>query len=144
MTWLILESAKRIPITLFEATDVLDAGPIYLQHTIKLAGSELVDEWRALQALAMIKFCLEWLDRYTELISQAKPLQWEASFYLRCRPTYSQLDPQRTLAEQMNLLRVADNQRYPALMEIRGRHYEVLIQPAPLTHNAISPPSPPA
>lgn len=31
MTWQILEGASSIPITLFEATAALDAGPIYLQ-----------------------------------------------------------------------------------------------------------------
>jgi UDP-2,4-diacetamido-2,4,6-trideoxy-beta-L-altropyranose hydrolase len=144
MTWQILEGSNCIPITLFEATPALDAGPIYLQSTVELTGTELVDEWRALQAEATINLCLNWLDRYTEVISLAKPQQGEASHYRRRRPTDSQLDPQRTLAEQMNLLRVVDNQRYPALMEIRGRRYEVLIRPAPFTHNASAPPSPPA
>lgn len=78
------------------------------------------------------------------MISQAKPQQGEASYYPRRRPADSQLDPQRTLAEQMNLLRVVDNQRYPALVEVRGRRYELLIQPAPFTHNSITPPSPSA
>ena len=63
MTWQILEGASQIPITLFEATAALDAGPIYLQRTIPLQGTELVEEWRALQAEATIALCLEWLDR---------------------------------------------------------------------------------
>jgi methionyl-tRNA formyltransferase len=79
MIWQILEGAERIPITLFEATDALDAEPIYLQHTIELAGSELVDEWRALQVQATINLCLAWLDRYSQVISQAKPQKGEAS-----------------------------------------------------------------
>lgn len=36
MTWQILEGASRIPITLFEKTAQLDAGPIYLQQPIEL------------------------------------------------------------------------------------------------------------
>jgi methionyl-tRNA formyltransferase len=96
-TWQILEGASQIPITLFEATAALDAGPIYLQRTIDLQGTELVEEWRHLQAEATINLCLEWLDRHSELIAQARPQQGEASHYLRCRAADSQLDPERSL-----------------------------------------------
>ncbi len=135
MTWQILEGASEIPITLFEATAELDAGPIYLQHRIDLQGTELVEEWRALQAEATIALCLEWLDRYAEVLAHARPQQGQASHYHRRRPADSELDPQRSLAEQFNLLRVVDNQRYPAFVELRGRRYALQIQPAPPTRN---------
>jgi UDP-2,4-diacetamido-2,4,6-trideoxy-beta-L-altropyranose hydrolase len=138
MTWQILHGASRIPITLFEATAELDAGPIYLQCSIELQGTELVEEWRALQAEATISLCLEWLDRYADVLEQARPQQGEASHYHRRRPADSQLDPQCSLAEQLNLLRVVDNQRYPAFLELRGRRYELLIQPVPPAKGARS------
>jgi methionyl-tRNA formyltransferase len=139
MTWQILGGSNQIPITLFEATAALDAGPIYLQRTITLQGAELVEEWRVLQAQATMILCLDWLDRYAEVISRALPQQGEASHYRR-RPADSELDPQRSLAEQLNVLRVVDNQRYPALVELRGRRYELQIQPAPLRSS--QPPGP--
>jgi RimJ/RimL family protein N-acetyltransferase len=144
MTWQILEGVRQIPITLFEATAELDAGPIYLQHTIDLQGTELVNEWRALQAKATLALCLDWLDRYAEVLEQARPQQGAASHYRRRRPTDSQLDPQRSLAEQLNLLRVVDNQRYPAFVELRGRRYELQIQAAPPTSKSTPPHSPSA
>ena len=142
MTWQILEGASQIPITLFEATAELDSGPIYLQHTIALQGTELVEEWRSLQAEATIALCLEWLDRYAEVLEQARPQQGDACYYRRRRPADSELDPQRSLAEQLNLLRVVDNQRYHAFVELRGRRYELLIQPAQPTSKSTPPHSP--
>lgn len=127
MTWQILEGASQIPITLFEATAALDAGPIYLQRTIPLQCTELVEEWRALQAEATIALCLEWLDRYAEVLKHARPQQGEASHYRR-RPADSHLDPQRPLAEQFNLLRVVDNQRYPAVFHWSVRRDALQIQ----------------
>lgn len=132
MTWQILEGASEIPITLFEATADLDAGPVYIQRTIDLQGTELVEEWRALQADATINLCLEWLDRHSDVVAKSLPQQGEISHYRRRRPADSQLDPQRSLADQFNLLRVVDNERYPAFVELRGRRYELQIQPAPL------------
>lgn len=141
MTWQILEGASEIPITLYVATAELDAGPIYLQRTIVLQGTELVEEWRALQAEATIALCLEWLDRNAEVLAHAGPQQGEASHYRRRRPADSELDTQRSLGEQLNVLRVVDNQRYPAFVELRGRRYELLIQAAPLRSQ--EPPGPP-
>ena len=130
MTWQILEGASCIPISLFEAVADLDAGPIHLQTSINLNGTELVNEWRQLQAEATINLCLQWVDRYRELIEAAHPQTGEPSHYRRRRPADSQLDPERTLAEQFELLRVVDNDRYPAFFEWRGRRYGLLIQPA--------------
>jgi RimJ/RimL family protein N-acetyltransferase len=130
MTWQILEGSNCIPITLFEATEALDAGPIYLQHIIELRGTELVEEWRALQARATIRLCQEWLDRYGEVIREARLQKGDASHYRRRTPADSQLEPQRSLADQFNLLRVVDNKHYPAFVEIEGRRYHLQIQAA--------------
>lgn len=129
MTWQILEGASSIPITLFEATAALDAGPIYLQQQIALQGYELVEEWRALQAQATLELSLSWFDRYQQVVAAAQPQYGEASHYSRRRPADSQLDPELTLAEQVNLLRVVDNQGYPAFFDWFGRRYELQVVP---------------
>jgi methionyl-tRNA formyltransferase len=128
MTWQIMEGLSRIPITLFEATAELDSGPIYLQQEIELQGNELVEEWRALQAKATLELCLAWFDRYQEVVALAQPQQGELSHYRRRRPADSELDFERPLAEQFNLLRVVDNQRYPAFFHFSGRRYTLKVQ----------------
>ena len=124
MTWQILEGASSIPmITLFEAVADLDAGSIYLQQKIALQGQELAEEWRVLLAQATLDLCLAWFDRHQEVVHAAQPQHGEASNYRRRRPIDSQLDPELSLAEQFNVLRVVDNQRYPAFFHWRGRRY---------------------
>jgi len=132
MTWQILEGASSIPITLFEATADLDAGPIFLQQQIKLQGHELVEEWRTLHAQATFELCLAWFDRYREVVAAAQPHHGEASHYRHRRPADSQLDPEGSLAEQFNLLRVVDNQCYSAFVHWRGRRFVLQVQPEPL------------
>lgn len=127
MTWQILEGTSCIPITLFEATAKLDAGPIYLQKQIELTGQELVDEWRAIQAQATLELCLAWIDRYKDIVAAARPQTGEPSHYRRRRPADSQLDPERSLVDQFNLLRVVDNQKYPAFFDYRGRSFRIHI-----------------
>jgi len=128
MTWQILEGASSIPITLFEATPELDAGPIYLQQQMALHGHELVEDWRALQAQATLELCLVWLDRHREVVAAAQAQIGEPSHYRRRRAADSELDPQRSLAEQFNLLRVVDNHFYPAFFHWGGKRFTVQVQ----------------
>ena len=128
MTWQILEGGSSIPITLFEAVADLDAGSIYLQQKIALQGHELVEEWRVLLAKATSELCLAWFDRHQEVVNAAQLQHGEASHYRRRRPADSQLDPELSLAEQFNLLRVVDNQSYPAFFHWRGRRYILNLQ----------------
>lgn len=76
-----------------------------------------------------MELCLTWFDRYREVVAAAQPQHGEASHFPRRRPADSLLDPKRSLAEQFNLLRVVDNQRYPAFFHWRDRLYELQIAP---------------
>jgi methionyl-tRNA formyltransferase len=129
MSWQILEGKSRIPVTLIEAVDAVDAGPIYLQEQIELTGTELNPEWRALQARATLKLCREWVQAYPSIRERARPQEGAGSVYARRRPEDSRLDPRKTVAEQFNLLRVVDNENYPAFFDMNGRRYSVRIVP---------------
>jgi methionyl-tRNA formyltransferase len=123
ISWLIIEGDNRIPITLLEAADEVDAGAIYLQVWIDLMGNELSPRWRQLQADETIKLCQEFVSEYPSILNQARRQEGEASFYPRRRPNHSELNPNKTIAEQFNLLRVGDNKRYPAFFDLAGNRY---------------------
>jgi UDP-2,4-diacetamido-2,4,6-trideoxy-beta-L-altropyranose hydrolase len=129
MTWQVLEDRRRIVVSLFEATPEVVAGRIHLQATINLDGSELIEEWRDLQAQATGELCSRWIDGYPGVIANATEQVGKPSFYARRRPVDSRLDPAASLAQQFDLLRTVDNSRYPAYFEYRGRRYMLLIQP---------------
>lgn len=123
MTWQILEGENSIPLTLFEAAVELDAGPIYLQTLLRLEGHELVEEWQTLQAKTTIQLCLNWFDHYKKIIPAAQSQSGETSNYRRRRPEDSRLDLEAPLINQFNLLRVVDNQKYPAYFQLHNRTF---------------------
>jgi methionyl-tRNA formyltransferase len=125
LTWRILEGATHLTVTLFEAADAVDAGPIYFQREIRFEGHELVDELRALLEDATRELVLEFARAWPNV--SARPQEGEPTFYPRRRPIDSKLDPDRSLAESFNQLRVVDNDRYPAFFEYRGHVYELRI-----------------
>lgn len=130
LTWQVLEGASRIPVTLFEAAESVDRGDIYLQEWIELEGNELVDDLRSLQVNATINLCQHFIREYPKILKSARPQVGEATYYPRRRPDDSKIDPDRTIREQFILLRVSDNQRYPAWCYINNKKYILRIDRA--------------
>lgn len=127
MTWQILEGAMEIPFALIEAADEVDAGAIAGRGAVVLAGTELAPEWRDLQGRKTVELCLEFLAQ--PVPSAGVPQEGEPTHYPRRRPGDSRLDPERSIAEQFDLLRVCDNERYPAYFDHRGRRFTLKIEP---------------
>lgn len=133
LTWQILEGKSQIPVTLFEAAERVDSGSIYLQRMISYAGHELVNDLREKQGQATVEMCLEFVHRYPDILSEAMEQNGEESFYPRRRPEDSRLDIDKSIREQFNLLRVVDNDKYPAFFDFHGRRYVLKIYEASTT-----------
>ena len=123
LTWQILEGKNRIPITLIEAAEKVDSGVIYVQEWVEFEGHELIDELREAQAKTTINLCKRFVDDYPQILDKAHEQVGEKSFYSRRRETDSELDPSRSLEAQFDLLRVVDNQWYPAFFYLNGQRY---------------------
>lgn len=125
MTWQILQGHNNIPICLIEAAVDADSGDIWLQDTIALQGHELCDEWRTLQGEKTLELCLRFVSDYTAIRSRKQ--NGHPTYYPRRYPKDSKLDPDTTIRDLFPILRVADNQRYPAFFELNGHRYFVHI-----------------
>lgn len=125
LTWQILAGHNRIPVALLEAAEAVDAGNIIYREYLEFEGHELIGELRRALADLTLALCQRFLaeDRPPDGI----PQQGEASYWPRRGPADSVLDPERSLAAQFNLLRVVDNDRYPAFFDWQGRRYRLRI-----------------
>lgn len=128
-TWQILEGKNIIPLTLFEATEQFDSGDVYLRDELKLDGTELIREWQAKLGMMIVDMCLRFVEQFEKgQLSGVRQCGGE-SFYARRHPEDSKLDVRKTIAEQFNLLRVVDNEKYPAFFEMNGRRYMLKVFP---------------
>lgn len=125
LTWQVLEGKNKIPITLFEAINEVDAGDIYAKEYIQLEGHELIDEIKHLQGKKTQDVIMEFIEKYPNINS--KPQEGKTSYYPKRTPKDSELDIYRTINEQFNLLRVCDNERYPAFFRKNGKKYLIKI-----------------
>jgi len=129
LTWQILEGRSEIPISLIEAVDAVDSGNLVLTDTLIFEGHELVSELRQAQGQATVALCRKFLDCDHPLAGT--PQQGSDSLYPRRRPEDSRLDVDRSLLDQFNLLRVVDNDNYPAFFDHAGHRYLLKIEKMP-------------
>jgi methionyl-tRNA formyltransferase len=125
--WQILEGRQDIVVSLIEAQDELDAGPIWAQRHLMLEGHELSDEINS----KLFAVELDLMDHALEMAGRATPVPQDSrtpSYYRRRTPEDSRLDPHRSIAEQFDLLRVVDPCRFPAFFDFRGHRYLVRIE----------------
>jgi methionyl-tRNA formyltransferase len=127
LTWQILDGKNQIPVSLFEADDSVDSGSIYARRLIDFQGYELIDSLRKKLGDTTYELCSCFVAEYPRSSSQPKMQKGTESFYSRRGPKDSQLDVNKTIAEQFNLLRIVDNQAYPAFFEWKGRRFVLTI-----------------
>ena len=125
LTWQVIEGKNKIPITLFEAVEKVDAGRIYLQSFIELTGKELLSDIKDLQGKMTIDLILKFLKNFHKIKGQDQ--KGDSTYYPKRGPIDSELDIDKSIKNQFNLLRVCDNERYPAFFKIDNKKYIIKI-----------------
>lgn len=126
-SWMILKGKQSIPVTLFEMVKKADDGPIYTQEWIELKSTSLTDQWRAKLADATLRLVTDFVARFPESLNAAHCQEGEATYYAKRSPKDSELDIDKSLRDQFNLLRIVDNDHYPAYFLYSGKKFVLQI-----------------
>lgn len=128
--WAIVEGASELVVTAIEAVDKVDAGPIHAQARIPIGKGDLVDEIHAKLFTTEVALIDEVIARHGKAPPQ--PQRDEPPTYYRKRtPEDSRVDPARSIAEQFDLIRICDPDRYPAFFELHGERYAIRLAKLP-------------
>ena len=121
LIWQILEGKNKIKICLIEMREDVDSGPIILQDTISLNGSELYEEIREKQAYFTLNLVKEFI--MSKNLPKPQAQKGKESFYKRRSKEDSELDINKTIKEQFNKLRVGNNDDWPSFFYFKGHKY---------------------
>ena len=127
--WSILGGVNHITLSLLEAREPVDSGAIWLKTTFELEGHEVFEEINAKLFAAEMYLMTQAVEQFGNI----KPIQQvgDPGAYMRKRnPSDSRIDPNKSILDQFNLLRVADTQRYPAFFDYQGVKYLIKIEKA--------------
>lgn len=125
--WQIIEGKNLITVTLLEAEDKLDSGAIWTQRELHLEGHELYKEIND-KLFAIESELMDFAVENFKTITPTKQRDVDPTYYRKRTPEDSRIDPDKSISEQFDLLRVADNERFPAFFELRGHCYRVCIE----------------
>jgi methionyl-tRNA formyltransferase len=125
--WSILEGSNEITVSLMEAKDPVDSGPVWFKSRFQLMGHELLAEINKKLFDVELELMTRAVAEFSIVVPQAQSGQG-VSYLRRRTPEDSRLDPYRTIAEQFDLMRVADITRYPNFFEFRGMKYLLKIE----------------
>ena len=68
----------------------------------------------------------------SEHFNSVKPKQQDMSlspsYYSKRTPSDSELDPKKSIADQFDLIRVCDPDRFPAYFQLRGSEYKIRLE----------------
>ena len=125
LQWQVLEGKDEICLTLFEATEKVDAGPYYFKNHLELKSTDLLPDMRKKMAEEIISMCIEYAHnyhRYSPIIQKG-----QESFYSKLTEENHMLDINKTIIEQFNRMRISDNDRFPMWFEIENVRYVLKI-----------------
>ena len=125
--WNIINGGSQIVVSLIEADDPVDTGCIWLKTVFELKGDELFDEINHKLFQAELSLMNRAVDEFDKI--KPKPqCSASGSYFRRRTPEDSRLDPKKTIAEQFNIIRVSDPNRFPAFIDYRGFRYVIKVE----------------
>ena len=126
IAWEVLSGCDELNFTLFEANDNFDDGLVYLVKTVSLEGTELNSDLRNIQSKITFELINEYITNYPNI--KGKEQIGKPTFYKRRTKADLELDIDKTLKSQFNILRISDNKNYPAFFYIKGKKFLLKIE----------------
>lgn len=128
--WTIFNKRPNLTVTAFKATEGMDAGAILYQYNMPLSSLdtlEILDEKRSVG----IKNCFGGILKELKQGYIALRMQTGLDSISPCRTTEdSELNPNETLLNLWDKIRVCNNEKYPAFFKLNGKkiilRYEVI------------------
>ena len=122
--WNIIKGKNKIKLSAFEIykeSKVPDSGLIYFKDKVKLNGSELLDEIREKLASKILDMCLKIIKKINKI--KPKKQKGKPSYFRRRKPDDQEIFLKKSLISQINILRTADNDKWPVHFFYKKKKY---------------------
>lgn len=127
--WEIINGSNELTLSLLNADNSVDTGDIWKKKKIQLSGTELYNEINQLLFEAEVEL-ITWACEKIDMVLPQPQVAVEGTYYRKRTPLDSEIDPNKPISEQFNLLRVCDPDRFPAYFYLNGKKYKVHIASA--------------
>lgn len=125
--WELLAGAEEIVVSLLEAEGKVDSGDIWDKLKIQIPKTALYEEINTLLFSAELQLMDFAIKNFNTVKPVKQSLESPDSYWPKRKPQDSELDIDKTINEQFNLLRVSDPNRFPAFFYKDGIKFLVKI-----------------
>ncbi len=126
--WELSEGADVITVSLLEAQDKVDSGDIWKKRYVSIPQHALYDEINELLFSAESELMDFAVQNFENIVPSPQDCHVEPTYYSRRTPSDSELNPQQSIANQFNLIRVCDPERFPAFFKLHGYTYKLTLE----------------
>ena len=126
--WEIVNGAGHITLSLLEVEDGVDSGRIWIKQEMPICKTDLWHDVNRKLFQAEIDLINEAVNNWHRIEPYHQDAGVASTYYKRRTPEHSELDPAKTIAEQFDLMRMCDPERYPAWFEYLGQKYKVSLE----------------
>ncbi|MEA1989464.1 MAG: UDP-glucuronic acid dehydrogenase [Pseudomonadota bacterium] len=125
--WDILSGKEFITLALLEAEDEVDSGDVWKKVKVRVPLLALYDEINQIIFDAEMALMDYALDNFEQILPE-KQIDMEPTYWPKRKPSDSEIDINKSINEQFNLLRVCDPQRFPAFFYKNGKKFNIKIE----------------
>ena len=125
--WEIINGATDITLSLLEAADEVDTGDIWKKISVSIPKTALFDEINELifdSELKLMDFAIE---NYNTIKPKKQP-NIDSAHWPKRSPKDSEIDVNKGISEQFDLIRVCDPDRFPAFFFKDGKKFNITIK----------------
>lgn len=126
--WEIINGNNMLTLSLLEAEDKVDSGRIWLKTDVNLDGSELFGEINNKLFTAEVELIQRAVNEYETIIPYDQDLDISPYYFPKRVPEDSRINLNDSILDQFNLLRVCDDERFPAFFELNGHRYAIKLE----------------
>ena len=117
----ILKKKNKFYISLIKAVKKVDRGPICLQSSFRLNGTELYDEIRKIQGKEILKIIHKFLIKYPNI--KFKNQRGKGNFNKKRQIKDNKLNINKSIKDQFNNLRINNNELYPSYFYFKKKKF---------------------
>ncbi len=121
LQWTVLKGKKELVVSFFELTEEMDSGRLLGQERCPISKTDVLEDLREKALALMCRLIDNCLLKFLNGDISPYEQTGEPVFYRKRTPLDSKLDASKTLSESWDLIRVCDNEEYPAWFEINGQ-----------------------
>ena len=128
--WEIIHGADEITLSLLEAVDEVDSGDIWKKIKINIPKTALYNKINALIFDAEIELIDYAVANFNKIRPQKQNDDINPTFWPKRNPKDSEVDVNKSIADQIDLIRTCDPNRFPAFFYRDGKKYILKIEVA--------------